>query len=85
MLTNSAPDRMVTGIRHCNDAYWVTTADGRETLYWERNLHFKTDTGARGPQSGHPVLVEIGSVGDRASIVFADPAELSRALRNRCQ
>lgn len=84
VLSESAPGRLVTGIRHCGDAYWVTTADGRETLYWERNLHFKTDTGVRGPRPGHPVLVDIGSVGDRASIVFADPAELVRALGEGC-
>ena len=85
VLSDTAPDRAVTGVRHCGDAYWVTTADGRETLYWERNLHFKTDTGERGPRPGRPVLVEIGSVGDRASVVFASPAELARALSEGCR
>ncbi len=83
-LRDAAPDRQVTGIRHCGDAYVVSTADGAETLFWERNLHFKTDAGDRGPRPGHPVLVEIGSVGDRASVVFASPAELALAVEHTC-
>lgn len=83
-LAGAAPNLVVAQVRHCDDAYIVTTVDGRELLYWERNLHFKTDTGERGPRPGNPVLVEIGSVGDRASIVFADPAELTAALAKRC-
>ena len=83
-LTEADPGQMVTAVRHCGDAYWVTTADGKEVLFWERNLHFKTDTGKRGPKPGQPVLVDIGSVGDRASIVFADPAELAGALAGPC-
>ncbi len=83
-LAGAAPNLVVAQVRHCDDAYIVTTADGKELLYWERNLHFKTDIGERGPRPGHPVLVEIGSVGDRASIVFADPAELTAALLEGC-
>lgn len=84
VLAGSPPDQQVTEIRHCEDAYVVTTADGDTKVFWERNLHFKTDTSARGPQSDRPVLIEIGSVGDRASIVFASPAELAAALAGEC-
>lgn len=83
-LADAAPGRRVTAIRRCGDAYRVATADGRETVFWERNLHFKTDGSERGPRPGRPVLVQIGSVGDRASVVFADPAELAAALGKGC-
>ena len=84
VLKGAGAERQVTAIRHCGDAYWVTMADGTQSQYWERNLHFKTDASVRGPEAGQPVLVQIGSVGDRASIVFADRAELTAALEESC-
>ena len=84
MLRDAGPERQVTSIRHCGDNYVVATADGNNTQYWERNLHFKTDTSERGPQPGKPVLVQIGSIGDRASVVFAAPDEMETILQSGC-
>ena len=83
-LSRTGPERQVTAILHCGDAYLITLGDGAGAQYWERNLHFKTDTGPRGPADGVAVLVPIGSVGDRASVVFSNPANMARAVRQEC-
>jgi cytochrome c len=83
-LGSAGPEQQVTNIRYCGDAYVVTTADGAQALYWERNLNFKTDASSWGPRPGQPVLVSVGSAGDRASVVFATPGELSSAVKARC-
>ncbi len=71
-------------IRHCGDGYHVTTEDGRTVPYWEFNLRFKTDSRPRGPARGRPVLLAAGMQGDRASVVFSSPDEISRFVEERC-
>jgi cytochrome c len=83
-IASVGPDQQVTAIRHCGDTYFVTTANGAETPYWELNVRLKTDTGTTGPHPGKPVLLPAGMQGDRVSIVFADPAEISRFVEKRC-
>jgi cytochrome c len=83
-IASVGPEQQVTAIRHCRDAYFITTADGAETPYWELNVRLKTDTGTTGPHPGKPVLLPAGMQGDRVSIVFADPAEISRFVEKRC-
>jgi len=78
------PERRVKAIRHCGDGYHVTTEDGRTIPYWEFNLRFKTDSSPQGPPRGRPVLLPAGMQGDRASIVFASPEEISRTLETKC-
>lgn len=81
----SAPLRArVTKIRHCRDSYFVTTADGTETPYWEMNLRLKLDTRETGPEPGKPVIVGAGMQGDRASVVFARLEELTRFITEGC-
>ena len=75
----------VRSIRHCGDTYTVETADGKSEKVWEFNLRFKTDTSKLGPASGKPVVVDAGMQGDRASIVFASPKEISAAIAESCQ
>jgi cytochrome c len=74
----------VTQVRHCRDSYFVTTADGVETPYWETNLRLKLDTQATGPEPGKPVIVRSGMMGDRASLVFAGLEDLVRTVREAC-
>lgn len=83
-LSRAGPAQQVTSILHCGDAYLIKLGDGDGAQYWERNLHFKTDTGPRGPADGVAVLVPIGSVGDRASVVFSSPANMARAVDRKC-
>ena len=84
-LSTPGAGQRVTVIDHCGDTYRVTLADGRSVRFWERNLHFKTDTGPRGPAPGVAVLLDTGSIGDRALIVFSGLPDLSRLLRENCR
>jgi len=75
----------VTAIRYCQDSYFVTLATGKTLPFWEFNLRFKTNGSPEGPAPGNPVILRAGMRGDRASIVFADPNEISRLIRKRCE
>lgn len=83
-LKQADPTARVTAIRYCGDTYRVTTADERSHLFWEFNLRFKTDGSADGPVAGQPVIVGNGMRGDRASVVFSRPEEISSLVRRQC-
>jgi cytochrome c len=83
-LKQMTADQQVTAIRYCGDTYSVTTASGETQQFWERNLRFKTDSSADGPPKGTPALLGAGMMGDRASVIFADPAEISAFIQARC-
>jgi cytochrome c len=83
-LKQLQPNRRVTAIRYCGDTYDVTTADGATVPFWERNLRFKTDSGADGPAKGKPALLPAGMMGDRASVIFAEPSEISAMIEPKC-
>jgi cytochrome c len=74
----------VTAIRHCRDSYHVTLGDGTTLAFWEPNLRFKTDSRATGPAADAPAILGAGSAGDRASVIFADPDEISRFIKEQC-
>jgi hypothetical protein len=50
----------------------------------EFKLRLKTDLSDAGPRAGKPVIIGAGMQGDRASVVFASPAEISRFIRETC-
>ncbi len=83
-LKRAPPEGRVTAIEHCRDTYTVRTADGRATKVWEYNLRFKTDSSKEGPDPGKPVIVGAGMQGDRASVVFARPGEISAFVKEGC-
>ena len=83
-LHKAPPEGQVTAIKHCGDAYTVDTADGKSQKVWEFNLRFKTDTSKLGPAPGKPVVLGAGMQGDRASIVFASPKEISEFIKESC-
>ena len=83
-LKTAPPAGQVRSIRHCGDTYIIETADGRTEKMWEFNLRFKTDSSKLGPRAGQPVAVGAGMQGDRASIVFASPKEISAAIAESC-
>ena len=74
----------VDAIAYCRDTYHVTTADGETHDFWERNLRFKTDSGDKGPTAGAPALVGAGMMGDRADVIFSNPDEIGRVVRQEC-
>jgi cytochrome c len=83
-LKSAPPEGQVTSIKYCGDTYTVDTADGKSQKIWEFNLRFKSDSSKRGPAPGKPVVVGAGMQGDRASIVFASPGEMSGAIKQAC-
>lgn len=84
-LRKAGADAQVTSIQHCRDTYTVVTRDRKVHKIWEYNLRLKTDSTNRGPQPGMPVIVDSGMRGDRFSIVFASPAEISKQIREACE
>ena len=83
-LKKLGPDRQVQAIRYCHNTYHVTTADGESTDFWEANLRFKTDSSDTGPVAGKPVIMPAGMQGDRASVFFVAPKEISAFINDQC-
>jgi cytochrome c len=83
-LKNAPPQGQVASLSHCGDTYTVRTADGKVDKVWEFNLRLKTDSSKLGPSPGKPVIVGAGMQGDRASVVFAAPEEISSFIRQSC-
>ncbi|MCZ7563089.1 MAG: cytochrome c family protein [Burkholderiales bacterium] len=83
-LKQASAESRVTRMRHCKDTYEVVTADGKAHRIWEFNLRLKSDTSPSGPRPNEPVIVGAGMRGDRASVVFSNPAEISSFIRDGC-
>ena len=83
-LKDAPPAGQVRSISYCGDTYTVETADGRRDKIWEFNLRFKSDSSKMGPNPGKPVAVGAGMQGDRASVVFASPKEISDFVKHAC-
>ena len=71
-------------ITYCHDTFKVTTVDGKTHDFWERNLRFKTDFSQEGPEKDAPAIVNAGMMGDRASVIFSSPEEISRFITRQC-
>ncbi len=78
------PGDRVSEIAYCSDTYRVTTGDGETHEFWERNLRFKTDSSSDGPEKNAPAILGAGMMGDRASIIFATPEEISASVKRNC-
>lgn len=74
----------IKAITYCHDTFKVTTSDGKTRDFWERNLRFKTDSSEDGPDKDAPAIVNAGMMGDRASIIFSSPEEISRFIARQC-
>jgi cytochrome c len=83
-LKTVAPSGRVKSITYCRDTFKVTTADGKTRDFWERNLRFKTDSSNEGPAKDAPAIVGAGMMGDRASVIFAEPEEIGRFINRQC-
>jgi cytochrome c len=75
----------VKAIRDCGDSYTVETGDGKSQKIWEFNLRLKSDSSKLGPEPGKPVAVGAGMQGDRVSIIFASPKEISEFIKADCR
>ena len=74
----------IKAITYCHDTFKVTTTDGKTRDFWERNLRFKTDSSEEGPNKEQPAIVNAGMMGDRASVIFSSPEEISRFITRGC-
>lgn len=83
-LKVAPPQAQVTAVKQCGDTYTIETADGQSQKIWEFNLRIKTDSSKLGPAPGRPVVVGAGMQGDRASLVFASPSEISAFVKPYC-
>jgi cytochrome c len=83
-LKKAPATAQVRSIKHCGDTYTIETADGKSEKIWEFNLRFKTDSSSLGPAPGKPVALGAGMQGDRGSIIFASPKEISETIRQQC-
>lgn len=83
-LKKLEPGIQVKAITYCRATYRVTTADGKTRAFWERNLRFRTDSSKDGPEKGSPALMPAGMMGDRASVIFAVPEEITGMIEPRC-
>ncbi|MDZ5697082.1 c-type cytochrome [Chelativorans sp. M5D2P16] len=79
------PEIHVTAIRHCGDSYFITTGDGRETAYWEKNIRLKIDSVETGPPAGTAVILGAGMGGDRFSVIFPSLSALTNLVTERCE
>lgn len=75
----------VASLQHCRDTYIIKTAGGSTAKVWEYNVRLKTDSSINGPKPGKPVMTGSGMRGDRVSIIFASPTELSRFIKESCE
>ncbi|WP_336485935.1 c-type cytochrome [Methylobacterium nigriterrae] len=75
----------VGAIRLCRDTFHVTLENGVTLPLWGRNLRFRIDTSALGPAPGAPALLPGGTQGDRFTVIFRDPAEISGFIRTECE
>jgi cytochrome c len=83
-LKKGGADTQVASLTHCRDTYTVKTANGATHKLWEFNLRLKTDSSNDGPNPGTPVITGSGMMGDRASIIFASPSEISSFIKEKC-
>jgi cytochrome c len=77
-------ERQVKAVRYCDRKYFVTTVAGDVLEFREFDLRFKTDAAEQGPRRGTPALLPAGMMGERAFLVFSDPAEISAAIEKKC-
>jgi cytochrome c len=83
-LKTAEASSRIKAITYCHDTFKVTTLDGQTRDFWERNLRFKTDSSDEGPDKDAPAIVNAGMMGDRASVIFSSPEEISRFIVRGC-
>lgn len=86
-LKELPPERAIQAVKYCKGRYLVSTAAGDVLEFSEFNLRIKTDFSEHGPLEGKPALLPAGMsgmMGDRAFMVFSDPAEISGYIEKTC-
>lgn len=76
-------EHQVVAIHHHGNSFEVATADGRKDVFPDVSLRIKIDASDNGPLAGKPVILPGGMIGDRATLFFASPAEISAVIKYR--
>jgi cytochrome c len=84
-LKELPPERAVQAVRYCKGRYLVSTAAGDALEFSEFNLRIKSDSSDKGPHQGKPALLPAAMMGDRAFLIFSDPAEISSYIEKKCE
>jgi cytochrome c len=82
-LKTVSSERQVVTIYHDRSTFEVMTADGRNAVFPDASLRIKIDSSDNGPPAGRPVILPGGMMGDRATVFFASPAEISDLIKYR--
>ena len=80
-LKKIGPERAVVAVRSHQGTYIVTTADGRSIKFGETFFRFKINSSKNRPLGREPVIVPTGMTGDRATVIFAPPTEISDLIK----
>ena len=75
-------EHQVVTIHHHRNTFEIMTADGRNAVFADADLRLKIDSSDNGPSSGKPVILPGGMMGDRATVFFASPVEISDLIRH---
>ena len=84
-LKRLPPERAVQAVKYCRGQYFVGTAAGDVLEFSEFNLRIKSDSSDKGPHQGKPALLPAAMMGDRAFLIFSDPAEISSYIEKKCE
>lgn len=80
-LKQAPAEGQITALEYCRGTYVIKTAAGTADKVWEFNVRLKSDSSKDGPLPGKPVVVGSGMQGDRISVVFSSPVEISQYIR----
>jgi cytochrome c len=83
-IGEASPATRISEIRHCGDSFFITTADGTQEAFWEKNVRIKIDSAETGPPQGVPVLIESGRMGDRTYVIFRSLDDLRTLIAEKC-
>lgn len=83
-IGEATPATRIAEMRHCGDSFFITTADGAEEAFWEKNVRIKVDSTETGPPAGVPVLIDSGRMGDRTYVIFRSLEDLQSLIAEKC-
>jgi cytochrome c len=80
-VSHASSKERIKEIVHCGQIYELTTENGEQTRHWEINIHMMVDSSEKGPPAGKPARIAIGSMGDRFAVVFHEPGEIGKVVK----
>lgn len=84
-LAGAPPLTRASVIRCCGNGLFITTGDGIETAYWEKNVGLKIDGAETAPAPGAAAVFGAGVQGDGASVAFASLVDVAMLVTEPCE